>query len=124
MIHYKRVCQRYRRLLVPQIDGLPARQLPPTILSANNKSGATKVKLKPIPLPDESPTANGEKEVVVDLGPGDNEIEDVVDAMGNSTIDTRRTELRSPRTLETTLFDRLERIYGPGIKRLLAVQYR
>ncbi|KAG8216052.1 DNA helicase [Butyriboletus roseoflavus] len=32
--------------------------------------------------------------------------------------------LRPPRTLETTLFDRLERMYGPGIKRLLNVQYR
>jgi DNA polymerase alpha-associated DNA helicase A len=36
----------------------------------------------------------------------------------------KRSRLRPPRTLETTLFDRLERIYGPGIKRLLNVQYR
>ncbi|KAG0698331.1 AAA domain-containing protein [Suillus ampliporus] len=36
----------------------------------------------------------------------------------------RRTGLRPPRTLETTLFDRLERMYGPDIKRLLNVQYR
>ena len=36
----------------------------------------------------------------------------------------RRGSLESPRTLETTLFDRLERMYGPGIKRLLNVQYR
>ncbi|KAG2347084.1 P-loop containing nucleoside triphosphate hydrolase protein [Suillus weaverae] len=35
-----------------------------------------------------------------------------------------RTGLRPPRTLETTLFDRLERMYGPDIKRLLNVQYR
>ncbi|KAH9916918.1 AAA domain-containing protein [Fomitopsis serialis] len=33
-------------------------------------------------------------------------------------------ELRPPRSLETTLFDRLEKMYGPGIKRLLNVQYR
>lgn len=32
--------------------------------------------------------------------------------------------LRPPRTLETTLFDRLERMHGPGIKRMLKVQYR
>lgn len=32
--------------------------------------------------------------------------------------------LRPPRTLETTLFDRLERMYGPSIKRMLNVQYR
>jgi DNA polymerase alpha-associated DNA helicase A len=35
-----------------------------------------------------------------------------------------RPRLRPPRTLETTLFDRLERIYGEGIKRVLHVQYR
>lgn len=33
-------------------------------------------------------------------------------------------ELRPPHTLETTLFDRLETMYGPGIKRMLQVQYR
>ncbi|THU84385.1 P-loop containing nucleoside triphosphate hydrolase protein [Dendrothele bispora CBS 962.96] len=32
--------------------------------------------------------------------------------------------LRPPHTLETTLFDRLERIYGPSIKKMLDVQYR
>lgn len=31
---------------------------------------------------------------------------------------------RPPRTLETTLFDRLEKMYGPSIKRMLNVQYR
>lgn len=36
----------------------------------------------------------------------------------------KRPILRPPRTLETTLFDRLEKMYGPGIKRLLNVQYR
>ena len=36
----------------------------------------------------------------------------------------RRGPLEPPRTLETTLFDRLEKMYGPGIKRLLNVQYR
>ncbi|KAJ7845929.1 AAA domain-containing protein [Mycena leptocephala] len=32
--------------------------------------------------------------------------------------------LRPPRTLETTLFDRLEKMYGSTIKRMLQVQYR
>ncbi|ORY26302.1 P-loop containing nucleoside triphosphate hydrolase protein [Naematelia encephala] len=32
--------------------------------------------------------------------------------------------LKPPKTLETTLFDRLEKLYGPGIKRVLQVQYR
>lgn len=37
---------------------------------------------------------------------------------------TKWTELRPPRTLETTLFDRLEKMYGTGIKRMLKIQYR
>ncbi|KAK0221000.1 P-loop containing nucleoside triphosphate hydrolase protein [Armillaria nabsnona] len=32
--------------------------------------------------------------------------------------------LKPPRTLETTLFDRLEKMYGTNIKRMLQVQYR
>ena len=36
----------------------------------------------------------------------------------------RRGVLMPPRTLEITLFDRLEKMYGPGIKRLLNIQYR
>ena len=37
---------------------------------------------------------------------------------------SKRTRLFPPRTLETTLFDRLERLYGEGIKRVLIIQYR
>ncbi|KZT63490.1 P-loop containing nucleoside triphosphate hydrolase protein [Daedalea quercina L-15889] len=36
----------------------------------------------------------------------------------------RSNGLQPSRSLETTLFDRLEKMYGPGIKRLLNVQYR
>lgn len=36
----------------------------------------------------------------------------------------RRSMLRPPRSLETTLFDRLERTHGPRIKRMLKIQYR
>jgi DNA polymerase alpha-associated DNA helicase A len=32
--------------------------------------------------------------------------------------------LKPPRTLELTMFERLEKMYGPGIKRMLTVQYR
>jgi DNA polymerase alpha-associated DNA helicase A len=35
-----------------------------------------------------------------------------------------KTRLKPPRTLETTLFDRLEKLYGDGIKRVLKIQYR
>jgi DNA polymerase alpha-associated DNA helicase A len=32
--------------------------------------------------------------------------------------------LMPPRTLESTMFERLEKMYGPGIKCMLTVQYR
>lgn len=35
-----------------------------------------------------------------------------------------RLSLRPPRSLEMTLFGRLERLYGPAIKRILTIQYR
>ncbi|KAF8556616.1 P-loop containing nucleoside triphosphate hydrolase protein [Imleria badia] len=46
------------------------------------------------------------------------------DGLESEKKSSKRSGLRPPRTLETTLFDRLERMYGPGIKRLLNVQYR
>ncbi|KAJ9095628.1 hypothetical protein QFC21_005499 [Naganishia friedmannii] len=44
--------------------------------------------------------------------------------MKETNTSSRRPRLSPPRTLEMTLFDRLEKMYGAGIKRLLAVQYR
>ena len=44
--------------------------------------------------------------------------------METSAISDDRPQLKPPRTLEQTLFARLERLYGPGIKRVLQVQYR
>jgi hypothetical protein len=46
------------------------------------------------------------------------------DDMREDNIRVKRTKLSPPRTLEMTLFDRLEKMYGAGIKRLLAAQYR
>lgn len=37
---------------------------------------------------------------------------------------TDRPKLKPPRTLEITLFDRLESMFGGGIKRVLNTQYR
>ncbi|KAJ3482418.1 hypothetical protein NLI96_g6993 [Meripilus lineatus] len=42
----------------------------------------------------------------------------------NNTPRKVKPLLRPPRSLETTLFDRLEKMYGNGIKRMLTVQYR
>jgi len=36
----------------------------------------------------------------------------------------RKIKLVPPKTLETTLFDRLEAMYGASIKRMLEIQYR
>ena len=41
-----------------------------------------------------------------------------------ATNQNRSTCLKPPRSLETTLFERLEHLYGPGIKRVLRIQYR
>lgn len=42
----------------------------------------------------------------------------------NRTKKIRDSVLRPPKTLETTLFDRLEKMYGSAIKRMLEIQYR
>ena len=56
---------------------------------------------------------------------GENSSDELVkDDMQEDNPSVRRTRLEPPRTLETTMFDRLERMFGAGIKRLLSVQYR
>lgn len=52
----------------------------------------------------------------------DKQLDDVVSKLTLEKLP--RPKLKPPRTLETTLFDRLETMYGPGIKRMLTVQYR
>ncbi|WVW84202.1 hypothetical protein I302_106232 [Kwoniella bestiolae CBS 10118] len=66
-------------------------QLPPTIMSKDDKS------LKPV--------QNLSEEL-------------------NGIALKSRTTLKPPKTLETTLFERLESLYGEGIKRVLKIQYR
>ncbi|WWC61895.1 uncharacterized protein I303_104481 [Kwoniella dejecticola CBS 10117] len=66
-------------------------QLPPTIMSRDDKS------LKPV---------DGLSEEL------------------NGINVKSRTTLKPPKTLETTLFERLESLYGDGIKRVLQIQYR
>ncbi|KAL1673945.1 P-loop containing nucleoside triphosphate hydrolase protein [Schizophyllum commune] len=79
-------------------------QLPPTILSIDKKGKDKKTgKDKPATSKD-SDTKNDKPET--------------------ATQRTRTPILRPPRTLETTLFDRLEKMHGPSIKRMLKVQYR
>ncbi|KAI6038603.1 AAA domain-containing protein [Pisolithus marmoratus] len=56
-----------------------------------------------------------------DISPVTDETETTPEPLGKPE---KRPVLRPPRTLETTLFDRLEKMYGLGIKRLLNIQYR
>ncbi|WRT66637.1 uncharacterized protein IL334_003596 [Kwoniella shivajii] len=50
-------------------------------------------------------------------------IEDLSEELSGINLKSR-SALRPPKTLETTLFERLEHLYGDGIKRVLQVQYR
>ncbi|CAK5263685.1 unnamed protein product [Mycena citricolor] len=78
-------------------------QLPPTVLSK------TKTKTKPA------------KKAVVKT---DEEDSSDSENSGDEKPAKKGQELQPPRTLETTLFDRLERMYGGKVKRMLQVQYR
>ncbi|WWC69923.1 uncharacterized protein I206_103867 [Kwoniella pini CBS 10737] len=66
-------------------------QLPPTIMSKEDKS------LKPV--------------------------EGLAEELNGIDVKSHTT-LKPPKTLETTLFERLESLYGEGIKRVLQIQYR
>ncbi|KAL1701331.1 P-loop containing nucleoside triphosphate hydrolase protein [Schizophyllum commune] len=79
-------------------------QLPPTILSIDKK-GKDKRAGKDKPATAKDPKTKNDKPET-------------------ATQRTRTPVLRPPRTLETTLFDRLEKMHGPSIKRMLKVQYR
>ena len=124
-------------------------QLPPTILSTDKKRDKklkNNNKKKDAP---ESSRKSGDKqlsEVSVPSAKKDKDAiaQEVVDSSSSTSEDeidkdkapampaddgagsrrSRANGLTPPRSLETTLFDRLEKMYGPGIKRLLNVQYR
>ena len=76
-------------------------QLPPTIMS---KADAIK------------PELHG--------GAAKPEVQDLSNGTAKLGLSIKSAELRPPKSLETTLFDRLEKMYGGGIKRVLQVQYR
>ena len=125
-------------------------QLPPTILSLNNrkrnddsiKSASTirpNVKRKveenaqsaEFERGQSSPVEESASDPESSISDSSEDLQDVRDAVTSVSITTGIKDpkylnplLRPPRTLETTLFDRLERMYGPSIKRMLNVQYR
>ncbi|KAI0050286.1 P-loop containing nucleoside triphosphate hydrolase protein [Auriscalpium vulgare] len=127
------------------------KQLPPTILSldkSRQKKGLEKAKgaKATIPTP-KSPSSSkkapdSEPPDSSDSEDGDEELEDVPlppepTAGGPAASKNNRDPkvgapkrprelqgLKPPSTLETTMFERLEKMYGPQIKRMLTVQYR
>ncbi|KAI8998635.1 P-loop containing nucleoside triphosphate hydrolase protein [Trametes punicea] len=123
-------------------------QLPPTIISAdkndkkqgNTKPLSDKTKVKPPTAGQGSQEPSNKASAVADSildieEPGSNDEEgdleiaaDPDEPLRSAPRDPRKpgsqAVLRPPKSLETTLFERLEKMYGPGIKRMLTVQYR
>lgn len=131
-------------------------QLPPTIISLNEKSKKGVVATMPKPKGSSTSSSAKQKSAKKNTsGPSkmmkaedtkaeppvsgaedgeeaDSDSEESEDApstkpvRGKDSLAKSRTaaKLIPPRTLETTLFDRIEDMYGTGIKRMLTVQYR
>ncbi|THG99271.1 hypothetical protein EW026_g3058 [Hermanssonia centrifuga] len=124
-------------------------QLPPTILSADkrDKSSLTKylrptrqsrpvAKLDKETPPSSTPASQPASETDAESGDSDGDSmtasdeEPVIEAVDSAPPTQKKKasqisqRLRPPRSLETTLFSRLEQMYGPAIKRMLTVQYR
>ena len=116
-------------------------QLPPTILSSDkNEKKGVKAAVN------STKTAKTPKVAPVVTLKGGEDLEDSSDSEANRSKSDEPTTapvpvksatkslankkgkrlvgLQPPRTLETTLFDRLEKLYGPNIKRMLQIQYR
>ncbi|KAJ7253012.1 P-loop containing nucleoside triphosphate hydrolase protein [Mycena haematopus] len=120
-------------------------QLPPTVLSVDKKVKKPKIaptpksvqrdKVPPPPAPEpkvpaEADSSNSESSSGTETETEPSEIQKSIPKdpppkkEKPSRFKDRVPVLRPPRTLETTLFDRLEKLYGSSIKRMLQVQYR
>lgn len=127
-------------------------QLPPTVLSLDaerKKKDKQKAKASPTKVKEEVKEEKKENEAAVDSEADededgdDDEIDDEEEdatpsteapseALANLEISKpkrpprrkREAILVPPRTLEVTLFERLEKMYGSRVKRMLKVQYR
>lgn len=124
-------------------------QLPPTILSVNKhekkannlKPSTSKLSTKspktkePVKEPEVEAAVEEESEGSTREGSEDDTDADGINEPAPKPVSPpikpraqkkkeKVRSLRPPRTLETTLFDRLEKMYGPDIKRMLNVQYR
>ncbi|TBU50784.1 P-loop containing nucleoside triphosphate hydrolase protein [Dichomitus squalens] len=101
---------------------------------SGKKSAAEKTGQKteqPRPPKDEEPESGGDEDGDTESGEDEGDCAmtaDPKEPLRSTPRDPHKpgpkAVLRTPRTLETTLFERLEKMYGPGIKRMLTVQYR
>lgn len=119
-------------------------QLPPTIISIDKekkKRRAKKAKGEPKPTGNQTGRGLPKPKASFKFADGDQNVEDTLSPSEKDTNDSgsevygeeemkpetpifRKSILQLPRTLETTLFDRLEQMYGTHIKRMLEIQYR
>jgi DNA polymerase alpha-associated DNA helicase A len=119
-------------------------QLPPTVLSNNKRDKKKKDESKPVGVPSKpdqdkitppKEEESSQSHVTASSQDTDQSGSESTDSEDDQD-DTPETKvvspqqkkssiaLRPPRTLETTLFERLEKMYGPRIKCMLDVQYR
>ncbi|KAJ3568025.1 hypothetical protein NP233_g5986 [Leucocoprinus birnbaumii] len=106
-------------------------QLPPTIISIDKERKAKEKKKSK--QPQKSPAKSKEQKPqknAPQLPPPSNSEDSSSEVSGDEMIKasppaaTKKPTLVPPRTLETTLFDRLEQMYGARSKRMLEIQYR
>ena len=97
-------------------------QLPPTILSLDDKKDKKRLPSSKVAKDAELSQARGSDEN------SDSETSSseggLPDGVAQMSIPSKPLVLVPPRTLETTLFDRLEKMYGTSIKGMLEIQYR
>lgn len=111
-------------------------QLPPTILSLDGRKNERKpTSHSQIPIEPMASSSKDTKDTELRQVGGSDEDSDLEssssddglrDGVAQISITSRPLvpKLVLPRTLETTLFDRLEKMYGANIKQMLEIQYR
>ncbi|KAL0946071.1 hypothetical protein HGRIS_012344 [Hohenbuehelia grisea] len=98
-------------------------QLPPTILSTSSGDAKSEKKTEKRATKTEAP-AEENSDTSDDTELSETEEANVPKKSLKPKSKDLRGKLFPPKTLETTLFDRLEKMCGPSIKRMLTIQYR
>lgn len=108
-------------------------QLPPTVISSNEKKPETKAVKGAVAKKTTVDKSKG-KQVAKISSPAGNDLsgshseqesdQDVGASFDRAVVAKRSGALIPPKSLETTLFDRMEAMWGDGVKQMLNVQYR